>query len=191
MNIFVLDEDVVKAASYHCKQHLTKMPLESAQMLSTVCRNHGDDSGYKSTHKHHPCTVWCGESLDNWEWVRELAIQMDLYKRKFVDCHRHKSVDLILKLKKPKGLKSRGLTDFAMAMPERFRSSDVVASYRRYYHSKLFAEWFQTPEWITPEVMYGYYVDQVLRTSGEHPIGEKVKYVPKNTVIKSFLKQPC
>ena len=36
MNIFVLDEDPVKAAEYHCNKHVVKMILESAQMLSTV-----------------------------------------------------------------------------------------------------------------------------------------------------------
>ena len=36
MNIFVLDEDPIKAAEYHCNKHVVKMILESAQMLSTV-----------------------------------------------------------------------------------------------------------------------------------------------------------
>ena len=36
MNIFVLDEDPIKAAEYHCNKHVVKMILESAQMLCTV-----------------------------------------------------------------------------------------------------------------------------------------------------------
>ena len=36
MNIFVLDEDPVKAAEYHCNKHVCKMILESAQMLCTT-----------------------------------------------------------------------------------------------------------------------------------------------------------
>ena len=36
MNIFVLDEDPIKAAEYHCNKHVCKMILESAQMLCTT-----------------------------------------------------------------------------------------------------------------------------------------------------------
>lgn len=36
MNIFVLDEDPVKAAEYHCNKHVCKMIIESAQMLCTT-----------------------------------------------------------------------------------------------------------------------------------------------------------
>ena len=36
MNIFVLDEDPIKAAAYHCNKHVVKMIIECAQMLSTV-----------------------------------------------------------------------------------------------------------------------------------------------------------
>lgn len=36
MNIFILDKDPVKAAQLQCDAHVSKMILESAQMLSTV-----------------------------------------------------------------------------------------------------------------------------------------------------------
>lgn len=38
MNIFILDENIQQSAKYHCDQHLVKMIVESAQMLSTVYR---------------------------------------------------------------------------------------------------------------------------------------------------------
>lgn len=58
MNIFYLDEDPRKAASYLCDEHM-KMLLESAQMLSTAVRvllpNHDHDGIYKKHTKtiHH------------------------------------------------------------------------------------------------------------------------------------------
>ena len=56
MNIFVLDENHSLNVSYYCDKHVVKMILEYAQILSTVVRESGIDSGYKSTHKNHPCT---------------------------------------------------------------------------------------------------------------------------------------
>lgn len=38
MNIFYLDKNPVMAAQYHCDQHVVKMILETAQMLSTAHR---------------------------------------------------------------------------------------------------------------------------------------------------------
>lgn len=38
MNIFVLDQDPVKAAEYLCDRHIIKMLLESTQLLCTVHR---------------------------------------------------------------------------------------------------------------------------------------------------------
>lgn len=62
MNIFFLDPDPVIAASMHCDQHLHKMILESAQMLSTWAiatqtwrRGWEDTPVYKSSYYNHPC----------------------------------------------------------------------------------------------------------------------------------------
>ena len=38
MNIFILNEDPVRSALDQCDKHIVKMPLESAQMLSTAHR---------------------------------------------------------------------------------------------------------------------------------------------------------
>lgn len=38
MNLFILDTEPKKIAQYHCDKHIVKMPLESAQMLSTIHR---------------------------------------------------------------------------------------------------------------------------------------------------------
>lgn len=62
MNIFYLDQDPVIAASMHCDQHLHKMILESAQLLSTWVRatidyrkDWTDTPVYKSSYYNHPC----------------------------------------------------------------------------------------------------------------------------------------
>jgi hypothetical protein len=90
MNVFVLDNDPTAAAEMHCNIHVTKMIVESAQMLSTAHRmldgseerrpsNSGktmsrywvlpdarEDTYYKAVHMHHPCTVWTMQSIENY-----------------------------------------------------------------------------------------------------------------------------
>jgi hypothetical protein len=57
MNIFYLDQELDKIAEYHADRHVIKMPVESAQMCSTVARERcGIDVGYKSVFINHPCT---------------------------------------------------------------------------------------------------------------------------------------
>jgi len=73
MNIFVLDNNIQKAAEYHVDKHVVKMILESAQILSTVVRSTRIDKGYKSTHEKHPCVLWCKSSLSNWRWLKSLS----------------------------------------------------------------------------------------------------------------------
>jgi len=54
MNIFVLDQNIKKCAQYHCDQHVSKMILESVQMLCTSLNKQGFKTPYKSTHIKHP-----------------------------------------------------------------------------------------------------------------------------------------
>ena len=53
-----------------CDKHVVKMILETNQMLST-CMRGGKDmiAPYRSTHAKHPCTLWTGESRQNWNWL--------------------------------------------------------------------------------------------------------------------------
>jgi hypothetical protein len=71
MNIFAIDDRPKKAAMHVNNQHAVKMPLESAQLLSTTRRYFGDKNPrlYKSTHVNHPSNVWVRESLANYIWL--------------------------------------------------------------------------------------------------------------------------
>jgi hypothetical protein len=103
MNIFILDQNPIKAAEYHCDKHVVKMILESAQMLSTVhhiafirsknldipdfkgqkkiteyCKTNNPFANdiYSVSHLHHPCTVWSYESLENYIWHSALSLSL-------------------------------------------------------------------------------------------------------------------
>jgi hypothetical protein len=69
VNIFVLHKHPRQAARMQCDQHVVKMTLESAQMLSTVINELGGEGPYKSTHVNHPCSVWARQSLGNFLWL--------------------------------------------------------------------------------------------------------------------------
>ena len=77
MNIFFLSDEPNEAAKMACDRHSIKMILESAQMLSTVLRQHGYDESkhedldprfekwiYGITHAKHPSTIWSGKTSE-------------------------------------------------------------------------------------------------------------------------------
>lgn len=133
MNIFILDKDIKKCAQYHVDKHVVKMITESAQLLSSAVRMSGIDAGYRLTHKNHPCAVWCRESLSNWLWLRELTTELNNeYRFRYNKSVNHKSYDVAMSLPEP-NIKDIDLTEFKMAMPDVYRTDDVVQSYRQYY----------------------------------------------------------
>lgn len=148
MNIFVLDTDIQTCSQYHADQHVVKMILESAQMLCTVLNKNGIRAPYRSTHVNHPCTLWAGQSLDNWRWLRDLALALNQeYGYRFDKEEDHKSALVARDLPEPP-IANLGLTEFAQAMPEEYKvPGDAVAAYRRFYigEKSRFVTWTKRP----------------------------------------------
>ena len=155
MNIFVLHSDPATAAQMMCDKHVVKMILESNQMLSTVARNHGHDAPYRSTHANHPCTLWAGESQDNWDWLVDHSRALcEEYTERYGKVHKSQAVtewaeDLDI------DLPARGQTPFRLAMPDEYKTNDPVESYRKYYigDKARFAKWKtgNVPSWWIEE----------------------------------------
>lgn len=134
MNIFILDMNHKKNAEYHTDKHIVKMITETAQLLCSVYyfTNHPELSSYKLTHKNHPCSIWCRESLSNWVWLRDLGLALyDEYKYRYNN-KIHKSGEVIRNLLIP-NLIDKGLTKFPQAMPLEYKELDPVKAYRNYY----------------------------------------------------------
>ena len=154
MNIFVLDYDIEKCAQYHCDKHVVKMILESAQLLSSAVRVSGIDAGYKLTHKNHPCAIWVRESLANFLWLDDLfhALHAEWkYRYNHPENKKHKSFDIVYNLPNP-NIEDKGLTPFALAMPDKYKDKDAVTAYRNYYKGEkqhLF-NWKkrEQPDWL-------------------------------------------
>ncbi len=148
MNIFVLSEDPKLAAIMLCDKHISKMILESAQMLCSVLNERGGTTPYKTTHLNHPCTIWTRASQENFHWLTDHAKEMNYqYRWRYGKQVNHKSWEIIKDIVREnkniiKTLPDIGPTPFAQAMPEEIRIKDnAVQAYRNYYRTKDFASW--------------------------------------------------
>ena len=145
MNIFILGPTPESSARAHCDQHLHKMLLESAQIVSTAMRLRGWNREwlYKSTHIGHPCVRWAAASNHNILYVIELADELRRIREE-LDCPPHASSEVIKYAQdylagEVPFASSYLATDFALAMPLHIRArSDIgpVEKYQAYYREK-------------------------------------------------------
>ena len=133
MNIFAIEKngsggvDWEKSAQSQDNYRVVKMILESCQILSTVLNEQGVKAPYKSFNPKHPSCLWAAESSANFE---NLALHcfalIEEYAERFEKDHKCTAVLY----------STNEATPLKMAMPEEFKSSDIVESYRKYYASK-------------------------------------------------------
>ena len=133
MNIFVLDEHPVFAARMLCDKHVVKMVLETAQLLSTTYWHFNQPAPYKQTHKNHPCAVWARSRHSNYEWLWEHGIAIaEEYTYRYNKIHKSQAViEELAEL--PRGIRRGPMTPFPLCMPDKYKTDDVVESYRAYY----------------------------------------------------------
>ena len=143
MNIFYLDPDPVKAASYFYDKHKVKMILESAQMLCTAHHAHSlveecDWVPYKKAHLNHPSTRWCRQSANNYSWLyfHMLALGKE-YTKRYGKIHLS-----IIKCKEPlakypDGILHTGFTEPPQCMPDEYKvEGDSLSAYWNYYENE-------------------------------------------------------
>ncbi len=153
MNIFILDTNIEKCAQYHCDQHVVKMILESVQILCTALNKKGFTTPYKSTHIKHPCVLWVEESFDNYSWLKHLALALNAeYRYRYERDSDHKSISVLNEIAHC-NYESQGLTEFAQAMPDKYKvPGDAVKAYRQFYlgEKMKFAKWTKRsiPDWV-------------------------------------------
>lgn len=126
-----------------CDQHVVKMPIETAQMLSTAARALGMSVGYAPTHARHPCTVWVGAALPNFEWALRHGLALcEEYTYRFHRRHAAQSVLEAVSAAAPL-LPVRPRSPFVQVMPKVYKRPDVVDAYREFYtvSKRVFARW--------------------------------------------------
>ena len=153
MNIFILDRNIKKCAQFHCDAHVSKMILESAQMLCTCLSKKGIKTPYKPTHVKHPCVLWLDESYNNFLWLVELATELNHeFVYRYDKNKDHASMDVIKEISSTK-YKDIGLTEYAQVMPDEYKfKNNAVRAYRAYYRSEKasIAKWTKRaiPKWM-------------------------------------------
>jgi hypothetical protein len=153
MNIFVLDSDPKLSAQYHCDKHVVKMILETAQLL---CGSHwvsGGEAPYKLSHRNHPCSIWTRECVENYIWLCDLGIELcKEYTYRYGKTHKSQQIIEWSMTNIPNIKEGGNLTPFVLAMPDEYKVSCPVESYRNYYKGakKDFVSWKDRdiPEWF-------------------------------------------
>lgn len=164
MNYFILDYDVKKSVCYLDNKRLSKMMVETCQVLSTVFRDVIDEKFvpeyiYKSTHKNHPVVKWCCDDVRNFkEMVEYLGHGIEEQKRRF-------GTEKELKVERLYGffkqlvdeevidafMINKGVYNhYVLCMPNNFEESDVIVSYRKYFSSKenIYYDYEDIPVWL-------------------------------------------
>ena len=159
MNIFVVDESPTKSARYLPDKLICKMPLETAQMLSTAHRylsphEYCEDMGlYKKAFDNHPCTKWARETHENYRWLtlHWITLCEEFYLRYGkIHLSYKKLCDGLFEL--PYFIEEGELTPFAQAMPDIYKNpNNPVKAYRDYcMNEKHYAKWEkgrEKPKW--------------------------------------------
>ena len=179
MNIFYLDECPVKSAEMMCNRHMSKMVVESAQMLSTAHRmldgimekrpsisgkrmvpyykldDWREEVMYNAVHFNHPCNVWIRDTSENYFWLYDHFIALgDEFTRRYGKKHMtiEKLGNVLREL--PKNLKGASITEPALAMtarPECIVEGNPVKSYQNFYITKQERFKMEWPEGKQPE----------------------------------------
>lgn len=157
MNIFYLSPDAEECARYHVDKHVSKMILESAQLLCTavnICAGK-QASPYKTTHVNHPCSIWVRQSNLNAVWLYSLMSELnkEYYFRygkhhlSYLKLEEAKIFNMILQY-----IPSGNFTTPALAMPDEYKTNDPVESYRTYYREakQHLHKWTkrEQPKWL-------------------------------------------
>jgi len=159
MNIFYLSNVPKECAKQHCDKHVVKMILESAQLLSNAHHMYDGDQVikpiYKLTHKNHPSALWVRASKTHYDWLwmllKELCAE---YTFRYEKIHKVEREGLLEILKNsPKNIpRLTWISDPTPAMPDEYKTSNAVESYRNYYRGskRSFAKWTkrEIPHWF-------------------------------------------
>lgn len=138
MNIFFLDVDLKKCAEYHMDSHVSKMPLETAQLLCTTLHLCSDykDIPYKPTHQNHPCAIWNRECIENYKRLCNLGLYLcKEYTYRYNKIHASQDVIIYCATHLPNLPNSKTLTFTTplLAMDDMYKKETYIESYRNYY----------------------------------------------------------
>lgn len=160
MNIFYLDFDPKICAGWHVDKHVVKMILEYSQLLSTahyILDNFKNENLYKPTHINHPSSIWVRSSIENYMWLYLLLEELHSeYSFRYDKIHSSKRLMKLL-INPPDNIDNKiEFFDPPLCMPDEFKNSDAILSYRKFYNFGKFhlASWKRRtpPPWFNLQI---------------------------------------
>lgn len=151
MNIFALHPDPAIAASMHCDQHLHKMILESAQMLSVALIKYYPDKArlvYKPAYEKHPCTQWLLKDTANIHWLLNLCYELENI-RQGLGCNTHSSMDIVDVVASTMQLDVLNPPyEFIFCGPDGIRLRSDISIHQKYHllYTQKYRAWLDTPK---------------------------------------------
>lgn len=128
---------------YHCDKHVVKMIIETAQLLYTahwvLTPSNVPSFAYKKSHVNHPSAIWVRESIENYEWLCELGLELcKEYTFRYEKIHKTQHHLEWLARNPPFDIPRETMTPLKLAMPDVYKHVDPVVAYQTYYReSKL------------------------------------------------------
>lgn len=143
MNIFAIEHTPQLIAQSHTDRHIVKMPTEMAQMISFTYYHSDHWTGeinpvlmnFNKAHDKHPCSLWIRESSMNFVLACMIGIELVNEYRYRYDSNKHqRALDIFnYALLNMPDFNSAEQTNFALAMPDKFKVDCPIESYRNYY----------------------------------------------------------
>lgn len=161
MNVFYLSHNPTKCAKWYFNSHISKMLIESVQMMSTTLWFTDPliaEYLYKNqkcyapiSNVNHKSAVWVRSSLSHFIWLRNLIICLNEEKKYRFNTGDHKSYFVGINLPFP-CIENIKFSQPPQAMPEYLQNKDSIVAYRNYYMSdekNHIAKWTNRnkPEW--------------------------------------------
>lgn len=106
------------------------------QCLSSAYYHTGqsDLAPYKLTHQNHPVCAWVRKSLSNWKYLYDLCLHIYAeYNYRYGK--EHKSGELLWNIVEP-DLTDIGLTTLPQCFDDKYKCSNVVDGYRKYFNAE-------------------------------------------------------
>ena len=171
MNIFYTDVDPDTAARSLPDKHIVKMPLETVQMLVSVCMRYDAPhrvltkagTVHRGGYKHHPCTVWAGDSRANAGWLLAHGLALcEEYTRRYGKVHAcEEQLETLRWDLNTVPFDQMDRTPPALAMPDHLKADCPVESYRRCIAAKVmdkpesfvWAKGTDAPSWLDTSLL--------------------------------------
>ena len=146
MNIFMTDQDPAVAAQSLPDSHVSKMSVETVQMLVSALNRYEIEhnvitqSGtvHRGGYKNHPCTRWAGDTRTNALWLLNHGLALcDEFEHRYE--HEHACKAQLLQVQKVIDQIPDGpFTTPHLAMPDEWKvGDDWIESYRNCIYQKV------------------------------------------------------